>query len=72
MIDLINGTRLMKYYRTLCNGITCDECTMCTEDGSCKVEDWIDAFPSVKTKEIKYYDEEESVWKIGRVIVDEH
>ena len=28
--------------------------------------------PTIKTKEIKYYDEEESVWKIGRVIVDEH
>lgn len=27
--------------------------------------------PSVITKEIKYYDEDDSVWKIGRVIVDE-
>ena len=26
---------------------------------------------TVKTKEIKYYDEDEQVWKIGRVIVDE-
>lgn len=25
----------------------------------------------VEVKEIKYYDEDESVWKIGRVIVDE-
>lgn len=27
--------------------------------------------PSIKTKEVKYYDEDESVWKIGKVIVDE-
>ena len=27
--------------------------------------------PTIKTKEVKYFDEDESVWKIGRVIVDE-
>ena len=27
--------------------------------------------PTISTKEIKYYDESENVWKIGRVIVDE-
>lgn len=27
--------------------------------------------PTIKTKEIKYYDESENVWKIGEVIVDE-
>ena len=27
--------------------------------------------PTISTKEIKYYDEDDSVWKIGRVIVDE-
>ena len=27
--------------------------------------------PTIKTKEIKYYDDDENVWKIGRVIVDE-
>ena len=27
--------------------------------------------PSVKTKQIKYFDEDEKVWKIGSVIVDE-
>lgn len=70
MIDLIDGTKLMEDRHTLCDGITCDDCTMCTEDGSCKVEDWLDKFPSMETKQIKYY--EESVWKIGRVIVDEH
>ena len=25
---------------------------------------------TIQTKEIKYYDEDDSVWKIGRVIVD--
>ena len=27
--------------------------------------------PTIKTKYIKYFDEEDSVWKIGKVIVDE-
>lgn len=27
--------------------------------------------PTIKTKQIKYYDEEDQVWKIGEVIVDE-
>ena len=27
--------------------------------------------PTIKTKEIKYFDEDEKIWKIGRVIVDE-
>jgi hypothetical protein len=26
--------------------------------------------PTIKTKQIKYYDEDESVWKIGEVIVN--
>lgn len=26
---------------------------------------------TIETKEIKYFDEDDSVWKIGRVIVDE-
>lgn len=26
--------------------------------------------PTIKTKEIKYFDEDEKIWKIGRVIVD--
>ena len=31
----------------------------------------IENAPTIKTKEIKYFDEDESVWKIGRVIVNE-
>jgi len=27
--------------------------------------------PTITTKQIKYYDEDEKVWKIGEVIVDE-
>lgn len=27
--------------------------------------------PTIKTKQIKYYDEDEQVWKVGSVIVDE-
>lgn len=26
--------------------------------------------PTIETKEIKYYDEDEQVWKIGKVIVE--
>ena len=35
-----------------------------------RLEDIIDA-PTIKTKEIKYFDEDEKVWEIGRVIIDE-
>ena len=31
----------------------------------------IDSAPTIKTKQIKYFDEEEKVWKVGEVIVDE-
>ena len=27
--------------------------------------------PTITTKQVKYYDEDENVWKIGEVIVDE-
>jgi len=30
----------------------------------------LDSAPTIKTKQIKYFDEEENVWKIGSVIVD--
>lgn len=29
------------------------------------------AMPGIKTKQIKYFDEDENVWKVGEVIVDE-
>ena len=31
----------------------------------------INSAPSIETKQIKYFDEDEKVWKIGSVIVDE-
>lgn len=31
----------------------------------------IECAPTIKTKQVKYYDEGEGVWKIGEVIVDE-
>lgn len=31
----------------------------------------IDEASTIETKQIKYYDEDEKVWKIGSVIVDE-
>lgn len=27
--------------------------------------------PVIKTKQVKYFDEDENVWKVGEVIVDE-
>ena len=31
----------------------------------------IDSAPTIPTKQVKYFDEDEKVWKIGSVIVDE-
>lgn len=31
----------------------------------------LDEATTIKTKQVKYYDDEEKVWKIGEVIVDE-
>lgn len=31
----------------------------------------IENAPTIKTKLIKYFDEDENVWKVGEVIVDE-
>lgn len=33
--------------------------------------DYINDAPTIKTKQIKYFDEDEKVWKVGEVIVDE-
>ena len=47
MSDLINGREMLKRYQEdLCYGIACKDCSMCTEDGGCRVEEWIDNFPS--------------------------
>ena len=61
-----------------------DICDICAEKGArcvydCPVlavimpwwDELIDAQPTIETKQIKYFDEDEKVWKIGSVIVDE-
>ena len=42
-------------------------------DAKCTIEEAMQAneLSPIKTKQIKYYDEDENVWKIGEVIVDE-
>lgn len=44
----------------LCDGKTCEE-----------VKEVLNSIPATVTKQIKYFDEDEKVWKIGSVIVDE-
>ena len=71
-MTLIDGDKLADSIKDrLCDHLYCWDCSMCLEDGGCKVEMWLDEAPGIKTKEIKYFDEEEKVWKIGSVIVDE-
>ena len=36
-----------------------------------EVKGFVEHQPSIETKQIKYFDEDEKVWKIGSVIVDE-
>ena len=51
MSDLINGREMLKRYQEdLCYGIACKDCSMCTEDGGCRVEEWVDKFPSAETE----------------------
>ena len=58
-------------------------CEPCKGDGddyygvkcrACWVDDTIgiiDDAPTIKTKQVKYYDDDEKVWKIGEVIVSD-
>ena len=47
MSDLINGREMLKRYQVdLCYDIACKDCSMSTEEGGCRVEKWIDTFPS--------------------------
>lgn len=45
----------------------CRNCKLLDEE---QVREIIDNAPTIKTKQIKYYDEDENVWKTGEVIVD--
>ena len=56
----------------------CVECSgkdsfLCCSRGSYFVDacEAINEAPTIKTKQIKYYDDDENVWKVGEVIVDE-
>lgn len=40
-------------------------------EGYHKAEKVVLETPTIKTKQIKYFDEDENVWKVGSVIVDE-
>ena len=45
-MTLIDGDRLNDSIHTeLCADIRCDECSMRTEGGACRVEEWIDNAP---------------------------
>ena len=41
-----------------------------TDEDSDGVEE-VMQLPTIKTKQVKYYDDEEQVWKVGSVVVDE-
>jgi hypothetical protein len=41
----------------------------CEED--CAFYETVALAPTIKTKQIKYYDDDGQVWKVGSVIVDE-
>lgn len=43
-------------------------CGYCESYAECRKE--IEDAPTIQTKEVKYFDEEEKVWKIGSVIVE--
>lgn len=45
----------------------CRNCKLLDED---QVREIIENAMTIETKQIKYYDEEENVWKIGSVIVE--
>lgn len=62
----MHGDNEMVYLRSVIETL----CYM-VDDDSDGVEE-VMQLPTVKTKQIKYYDEDESVWKIGEVIVDEN
>ena len=57
---IIDADELMKAYARF---------EFCSDMGDAM--EMLDNAPTIKTKEVKYFDEDEKVWKIGRVIVDE-
>ena len=60
MSDLINGREMLKRYQEdLCYDIACKDCSMCTEDGRCRVEEWIDKFPSADRPQGEWIEQED-------------
>ena len=64
----IDGDKLVRWVCGNRCGCERDECGL---DVPCQLVQPIESAPTIKTKQVKYYDEDESVWKIGSVIVDE-
>ena len=63
MSDLINGREMLKRYQEdLCYGIACKDCSMCTEDGGCRVEDWIDKLPSADRPQGEWVSNHDGSW----------
>ena len=47
-MTLIDGDRLNdSIHAELCADLECDTCSMRTEDGGCRVEEWIDRAPTL-------------------------
>ena len=63
MNDLINGRELLKSLQVdLCSGIACKDCSMSTERGDCRVEKWIDTFPSADRPEGRWIVHFDDIW----------
>ncbi len=57
--------------RWICGNKCGCERNECGYDIPCQQVQLLEGAPTIHTKQIKYYDEDEQVWKIGEVIVDE-
>lgn len=42
LVDL--GEMMTRYQKELCPDLMCCDCTMCTEAGGCRVEEWLDTY----------------------------
>ena len=68
MSRLIDADKLIKSIESDRN---CSDMPSQWIDGVNYAIDLIELYePTIKTKQIKYYDEDESVWKVGSVIVN--
>lgn len=65
--DIANDAEIIGYVGT---GLMEREIRQFDKDCKQNAIDLLLRQPTIKTKQIKYYDDDEGVWKIGRVIVD--